>query len=102
MAIKRIAVNNGVICISIPEQLQELYSFTQSVQQQIEKAAKKAGSGRKDINVSEYCKNIAKDFDAFFGDSACKKIFGTEVPNFEMVVEFFEKLDSLIKSWIEN
>lgn len=102
MAIKRIAVNNGMICISVPEQLQELHSFAQSVQQQMGKAAKKAGRRRKDIDVSKYCKSIAEGFDSLFGDGACEKTFGTEMPNFDMIVEFFEKLSPLIERWVEE
>lgn len=45
---------------------------------------------------------IGREIDSFFGEDMCNKIFGTNSPYIDSILEFFEKFSGLINEFFED
>lgn len=95
-AIKTIQVNNGYIQLDLskPERIK---AFSRRIQV----ARKRAEKGGK-TDTLLFRKKSAEAIETLFGQGACRRIFGTDLPEMEWLAEFLEKITSLIRKWTEE
>lgn len=95
-AIKTIQVNHGYIQLDLskPERIR---AFSRRIQVAGKRAEK---DGKTDTLL--FRKKAADAIEMLFGQGACRRIFGTDLPEMEWMAEFLEKITSLIRKWTEE
>lgn len=95
-AIKTIQVNNGYIQLDLskPERIR---AFSRRIQVAGKRAEK---DGKTDTLL--FRKKAADAIEMLFGQGACRRIFGTNLPEMEWMAEFLKKLTPLVRKWMEE
>lgn len=95
-AIKTIQVNHGYIQLDLskPERIR---AFSRRIQVAGKRAEK---DGKTDTLL--FRKKAADAIEMLFGQGACRRIFGTNLPEMGWLAEFLEKITSLIRKWTEE
>lgn len=96
---KKIDVRGGQIFLNIPEDIPALHNMLDNILKKTKYSAKiitKSNEQQVDRKLREYS---AAEFEKFFGEGSCEKVFGTEYPSFIAFSEFSEKITNLIKQW---
>lgn len=99
MAKKRIKVNGGDIYINWPEDSEKFLAMYRRIQQYLSEANKKISCDNEKCIDLEFRKKASEEFDGFFGEGSCVKVFGSNMPGFRAFTEFIMKLEKLTEQW---
>lgn len=93
--VKRIKVEGGCITVNLITFLQVICDFEKTVE------AIKPADGR-ETGEMEIRKILAGKFERIFGRGSCRKTFGTDIPSLAQISEFLDKLEPLLKGWMDE
>lgn len=96
---KSINVRGGQIFLDIPEDIPALHNMLDNIFKKTKHSFRiitKRNEQQVDQELREYS---AAEFEKFFGQGSCEKVFGTKLPSYKAFAEFTEKITNLIKQW---
>ena len=96
---KTINVRGGQLSLNLPEDLPALHNTLSNILKKTKHSARIITKSNEKMVDQKFREYSAAEFEKFFGEGSCEKVFGTKLPSFKAFAEFTEKISNLIKQW---
>lgn len=104
MQTKIVKVKGGTIAIpTTPRFSEDVVAFIRLCKDEADEChARSLEVNGREVDCSASSVKLMREFDHVFGNGACKKVFGEGYVSFQAFVEFFDKLEPMMREWVKE